>query len=206
MSVPQLDPDAAARVASFGPVPPMRERGIETVRATLESAPRPEMAEMADIEDRVIPGAVGDIPLRIHRPTTDRSAPVLVYYHGGGMVLGTNHSFEPLARALADASGATVVAVEYHLAPEFPAPAQFDDAYAAAAWVSQHAGELGVDPALLAVVGDSAGGSPGRRGGAGGPRPGWSVDLLPGAVVSGVGSGHGRGVDRRDAGRTDADP
>ncbi len=161
MSVPQLDPDAAARVASFGPLPPMRERGIEAVRASLESAPRPEMAEMAgmaDIEDRVIPGPVGDIRLRIHRPTTEKSAPVLVYYHGGGMVLGTNHSFEPLARALAAASGATVIAVEYHLAPEFPAPAQFDDAYAAAAWASQHAGELGVDPTRLAVVGDSAGG------------------------------------------------
>jgi acetyl esterase len=159
VSAPQLDPDAAARVASFGPAPPMRERGIETVRATLESAPRPEMAEMADIEDRVIPGPVGDIPLRIHRPSTAQSAPVLVYYHGGGMVLGTNHSFEPLARALADASGATVVAVEYHLAPEFPAPVQFDDAYAAAAWVSEHAEELGVDPGRLAVIGDSAGGS-----------------------------------------------
>ena len=159
MSVPQLDPDAALRVASFGPVPPMRVRGIETVRATLESAPRPEMAAMAHIEDRVIPGPVGDIPLRIHRPSTEPSAPVLVYYHGGGMVLGTNHSFEPLARARAPASGATGVAVEYRLAPEFPAPAQFDDAYAAAAWVSQHAEQLGVDAARLAVIGDSAGGS-----------------------------------------------
>ena len=206
MSAPQLDPDAAARVASFGPVAPMRERGIETVRATLESAPRPEMAEMADIEDRVIPGPVGDIPLRIHRPTTDRSAPVLVYYHGGGMVLGTNHSFEPLARALADASGATVVAVEYHLAPEFPAPAQFDDAYAAATWVSQHAGELGVDPARLAVIGDSAGGALAAAVALasrdrGGPPiccqvllyPGLDRDMAAASIVD-------------DAGRTDADP
>lgn len=156
---PPLDPDAAARVASFPPTASMRERGIEAVRAALESAPRPHMAEMADIEDRVIPGPGGDIPLRIHRPSTDRSAPVLVYYHGGGMVLGTNHSFEPLARALADASGATVVAVEYRLAPEHSAPAQFDDAYTAATWVWQHAEELRVDPERLAVIGDSAGGS-----------------------------------------------
>ena len=56
VSAPQLDPDAAAQVASFGRVAPMRERGIEAVRGTLESAPRPEMAEMADIEDRLIPG------------------------------------------------------------------------------------------------------------------------------------------------------
>lgn len=158
-AVPPLDPDAAARVASFGAVPPMRMRGIETVRAALESAPRPPMAEMAAIDERTITGPSGDIPLRIYHPTTDAAAPVLVYYHGGGLVLGTNHSFEPLARALAAAAESTVVAVGYHLAPEFPPPAQFDDAYAAAVWTADHAEELGVDPARLAVVGDSAGGS-----------------------------------------------
>jgi acetyl esterase/lipase len=73
--------------------------------------------------------------------------------------MGTNHSFEPLARALAAASGATVVAVEYRLAPESPPPAQFDDAYAATVWVSGNAERLGVDADRLAVVGDSAGGS-----------------------------------------------
>lgn len=158
-AVPPLDPDAAARVASFGVIPPMRQRGIEAVREALEGAPRPPMADMAGIEERTISGPVGDIPLRIYRPTMLNPAPVLVYYHGGGMVLGTNHSFEPLARALAAASEATVVAVGYHLAPEFPPPAQFDDAYTAAAWTAEHADELGVDPARLAVIGDSAGGS-----------------------------------------------
>ena len=156
---PALDPDAAARVASFGVIPPMRERGFQAVRAALEAAPRPEMATMADIEEVRIPGPVGDIPLRIYRPSHQRPAPVLVYYHGGGMVLGTNHSFEPLARALAQATGATVVSVEYHLAPEFPAPAQFNDAYAAACWTSDHGTDIGIDPERLVVIGDSAGGT-----------------------------------------------
>jgi acetyl esterase len=147
-----LDPDAAARVASFGAVPPMRVRGLAAVRAAIEAAPLPDdMPEMAAIADLVIPESV---PVRIYRPTNDSGLPVLVYFHGGGMVMGSNHSFEPLARALAWACGAVVVAVDYRLAPEHPAPAQFDDAYAATGWVSRQpwAGRL-------AVVGDSAGGS-----------------------------------------------
>lgn len=147
-----LDPDAAARVASFGRVPPMRERGLAAVRAGLEAAPLPDdMPEMAAVDDVLIPGPV---PVRIYRPSADSVSPVLVYLHGGGMVMGSNHSFEPLARALASACGAVVVAVEYRLAPEHPAPAQFDDAYAATEWVARQpwAGPL-------VVIGDSAGGS-----------------------------------------------
>ncbi|OBG15666.1 alpha/beta hydrolase [Mycolicibacterium celeriflavum] len=158
-AAPMLDPDAAARVAEFGVVPPMRERGLAAVRDALESAPRPPMPEMADVEDRVIDGPVGEIPLRIYRPRLEPAAPAMVYFHGGGMVLGSNHSFEPLARNLADKSGGTVVSVEYHLAPEAPPPAQFDDAYTATSWVAAHAGELGIDTGRLAVAGDSAGGT-----------------------------------------------
>lgn len=157
---PALDPDAAARVASFGEIPPMRQRGVAAVRAAVESAPLPdEMPAMASIGDTTIPGPAGPVPVRIYRPTDDSAAPALVYFHGGGLVMGSNHSFEPLARELASASGATVVAVDYRLAPESPPPAQFDDAYAATEWVSRNARDLGVDSGRVAVVGDSAGGS-----------------------------------------------
>ncbi|MDP7734132.1 alpha/beta hydrolase [Mycobacterium paragordonae] len=152
-----LDPDAAARVASFGDIAPMRARGLAAVRASIEAAPLPDdMPAMASITNAVIPGSV---PVRIYRPTGESNLPVLVYLHGGGLVMGTNHSFEPLARALAAACGAVVVAVEYRLAPENPPPAQFDDAYAAIEWVAGNAGELGVDAGRLVVIGDSAGGS-----------------------------------------------
>ncbi|OBI52259.1 alpha/beta hydrolase, partial [Mycobacterium kyorinense] len=155
-----LDPDAAARVASFGPIPPMRERGLRAVREAIESAPLPgDMPTMAAIEDAAAPGLGGPIPLRIYRPSHAADAPVLLYFHGGGMVLGSNHSFEPLARTLAAESNATVVAVDYRLAPENPSPAQFDDAYCATTWVAENAKRLDVDPTRLAVVGDSAGGS-----------------------------------------------
>jgi acetyl esterase len=160
MTTSALDPDAAARVASFGYVPPMRKRGLAAVRAAIESAPLPaEMPEMASVTNAVIPAPAGPIAVRIYCPTADSAQPALVYFHGGGLVMGSNHSFGPLARALASASGAVVVAVDYRLAPESPPPAQFDDAFAATEWVSRHADDLGLDTDRLAVVGDSAGGS-----------------------------------------------
>ncbi|ORB66063.1 alpha/beta hydrolase [Mycolicibacterium tusciae] len=160
MTAPQLDPDAAERVASFGEMPPMRERGLDAIREAIETAPLPEtMPEMAAVDDCAAPAAAGPVPLRIYRPNADANAPVLVYFHGGGMVMGSNHSFEPLARTLAAQSNATVVSVDYRLAPEFPAPAQFDDAFRATEWVAQHAQQIGADVTRLAVVGDSAGGS-----------------------------------------------
>ncbi|AGB24423.1 esterase/lipase [Mycobacterium sp. JS623] len=155
-----LDPDAAARVASFGEILPMRVRGLGAVREAIESAPHPDsMPSMAHIENCAIPGPAGQIRALIYRPSPEPGGPVLVYLHGGGLVMGSNHSFEPLARVLAAESNATVVAVEYRLAPECPPPAQFDDAYTATVWVADHADELGVDATRLAVVGDSAGGS-----------------------------------------------
>ena len=156
----RLDPDAAARVASFGEIPPMRLRGLAAVREAIEAAPHPDhLPSMAHIEDCTIPGPASEIPIRIYRPSSASGQPVLVYLHGGGMVMGSNHSFEPLARTLAAESNATVVSVEYRLAPENPPSAQFDDAYSATEWVAVNADRLGVDPFRLAVVGDSSGGS-----------------------------------------------
>ncbi|CRZ16491.1 esterase/lipase [Mycolicibacterium neworleansense] len=137
----------------------MRSRGLAAVREGLESAPLPEMPPMAGIEDMKARGPSGPIPLRLYRPSREPRLPVLVYLHGGGLVMGSNHSFEPLARELACASGAAVAAVDYRLAPEAPPPAQFDDSYAATEWVAANADHLGLDADRLAVVGDSAGGS-----------------------------------------------
>ncbi len=160
MTTPALDPDAAARVESLGYIPPMRQRGLAAIRAAIESAPLPDaMPEMVEITDADIPGPAGPLSTRIYRPTDESAHPVLIYFHGGGLVMGSNHSFEPLARALASASGAAVVAVDYRLAPESAPPAQFDDAFAATEWASRNAESLGLDADRLAVVGDSAGGA-----------------------------------------------
>ncbi|MER7449432.1 alpha/beta hydrolase [Nocardia beijingensis] len=159
MPVPPLDPDVAVRIAALGSIPSMRSRGIEAVRAGVEAMPAPEsMPEMAQIEDLTISGPYGPLDLRVYRPTVDSAAPAMVYLHGGGLAMGSNRSFEPLARNLAMSSGATVVAVDYRLAPEWPAPVQVEEAYAAAVWVAEHARDLRVDADRLAVAGDSAGG------------------------------------------------
>ncbi|MGE0216765.1 alpha/beta hydrolase [Mycolicibacterium sp.] len=156
---PALDPDAAARVASFGPPVPMRERGLQAVRDAIESASPPTMPVMAEVLDTTVPGPGGQIPVRIHRPGSAPSpAPVIIHLHGGGLVMGSNHSFEPLARALAAASRAVVVAVDYRLAPENPPPAQFEDGLAVTKWVGAGCGSFDWDPERIVLSGDSAGG------------------------------------------------
>lgn len=157
---PALDPDAAARVAAFGPPVPIRDRGLQAVRDSLESAAPPaDMPMMADVSDTEVAGPGGSVPVRIYRPGTDGGpSPVIVHMHGGGLVMGSNHSFEPMARALAAASGAAVVAVDYRLAPENPPPAQFEDAWAVTNWVVAGADRLGFDAGKVVISGDSAGG------------------------------------------------
>lgn len=157
---PTLDPDAAARLATFGPPTPFRERGLPAIRSSIESAPLPaDMAAMADIHDTEVAGPGGPIPVRIYRPgTVENPAPVIVHLHGGGLVMGSNHSFEPMSRALAAASNAVVVAVEYRLAPENPPPAQFEDAIAVTQWAAAEATSLGFDSTKIVICGDSAGG------------------------------------------------
>jgi acetyl esterase len=100
------------------------------------------------------------IPLRIYTPVAaENLLPVLVFYHGGGMVIGTLDSYDTLCRQLALQSGCIVVSVDYRLAPEHKFPAAVDDAYAALAWVLEHAHTIGGDCSRVAIGGDSAGGS-----------------------------------------------
>jgi len=158
---PTLDPDAAARVAAFGPPVPMRRRGLAAVRQSVESAPPPpDMAPMAEIVDDTVPGPGGAVGVRIYRPHDAASpAPVIVHMHGGGLVMGSVRSFEPMGRALAAAARAVVVAVDYRLAPEFPPPAQFEDCLAVTEWVAANADSRGWDAGRLVLAGDSAGGA-----------------------------------------------
>jgi acetyl esterase len=114
---------------------------------------------MAAVEDREIPCAHGMLPIRIYSPSADAELPGIVYFHGGGMVMGTNHSFEPFARNIAEYTGHRDDAVEYHLAPEHPPPGQVDDAYLGTEWVAENAAELGVLQDRITVMGDSAGGT-----------------------------------------------
>ncbi len=111
-------------------------------------------------EDRKI---VSTIPVRIYKPASNKDLatvlPVVVYFHGGGWVLGDIDTHDALCRRLCDESGCAIVSVAYRLAPEHAFPAPFDDCYAATEYIFSHAEEFHVDPNRLLVAGDSAGGN-----------------------------------------------
>ena len=119
------------------------------------------LAEMAKVEDRTIPGPDGvDLTVRIYWPTISAEPrPVVVFFHGGGWVIGSIDSHEATVRSLAEQTGAIFVSVEYRLAPESRFPAAPEDCYAATAWVAANAASIGGDPTRIAVAGDSAGGN-----------------------------------------------
>ena len=111
------------------------------------------------VDNRTISTDVGDLGIRIYHPAAGGTRPVMVFFHGGGFVLGDLDSHDGLARSLAIAAECIVVAVDYPLSPEHKYPAARNAAYAATTWVAKHAAEIGGDPARLVVAGDSAGGN-----------------------------------------------
>lgn len=116
-------------------------------------------AAIPGVFNRDIPGPSGNIPIRIYQPRGDGPFPALIYFHGGGWVIGNLDTHDNVCRDLAKKAGCIVVAVDYRLAPEHKFPAAVEDAYAASQWVVENAGQIHVDPARVAVGGDSAGGN-----------------------------------------------
>ena len=111
------------------------------------------------VSDVSIPGPAGDIAARHYRPASPEPAPLLVFFHGGGWVIGDLDTHDAFCRLTCRDADIHVLAIDYRLAPEHPAPAGLDDAYAAFRWAQQHAAELGAIPGKVAVGGDSAGGN-----------------------------------------------
>jgi acetyl esterase len=130
----------------------------------LETRPAatPTPPEIGSVRNVVAETPQGAIPLRVYRPAGVAGAaalPAYVYFHGGGWVIGDLETHDVLCRQLTAASGASVISVDYRLAPEHKFPAAADDAWAATHWIVAHAAELGLDAGRLAVGGDSAGGN-----------------------------------------------
>ena len=114
---------------------------------------------VAKVEDRTIPTPNGDLPIRLYTPEGDGPLPVLVFFHGGGWVVGNLESHDATCRTLANAAGCITLAVDYRLAPEHKFPAAPEDCYEATKWAVLNAAALGGDPQRVAVGGDSAGGN-----------------------------------------------
>jgi acetyl esterase len=133
---------------------PVARRQLEAECDLLTSV----VPEMEHIESLSLPGPAGAIPARVYRPAgSSRRAPALVYFHGGGFVLGNLDSHDTPCRQIASEVGCVVIAVDYRLAPEYPFPAGVQDAIAAFRALASGAESLGLDPARLAIGGDSAG-------------------------------------------------
>ena len=162
-----LHPDARALLDL------MEQRGIPPVHTLSPSAARalyrerrqltqPAPPEVSQVSDVSVDGPHGPIALRLYRPfgaATDAVLPVLVYYHGGGFVIGDLETHDTLCRMLANRAECTVVSVDYRLAPEHAFPCAVDDCLAATYWVLHNATAHRVDGSRLAVGGDSAGGN-----------------------------------------------
>ena len=114
---------------------------------------------IAKVENYTIAGPVVEIPLRIYTPEAIAPFPLLVYFHGGGWVIGDLETVDSICRTLANQANCVVVSVDYRLAPEHKFPAALEDAYAATKWVAQNASDLNGDKTRIAVAGDSAGGN-----------------------------------------------
>ena len=161
----RLDPQVqwmlgVQRLAGRGPMerhrPERARRDMRFEQSLADIAPPPPLHEVRDLH---IEGAAGPLPARLYRPAPPAGrGPGLVYFHGGGFVVGGLDSHETACRLLARDSGVAVLSVDYRLAPEHPFPAAVEDALASWRWAVEAGAELGLDPARLAVGGDSAGG------------------------------------------------
>jgi acetyl esterase len=147
-----LDEVAKLNAPSFEDMTPEQARAIPRI-----TVGQPE--DVARVEDRTVPGADGALTVRVYQPSGDAPFPLLVYFHGGGWVIGDLDTHDTLCRELANGAGCAVVAVDYALGPEQRFPAAVDDCVAATRWVHSHAHELQLDATRLAVGGDSAGGN-----------------------------------------------
>jgi acetyl esterase len=149
-----LDQMAAAAVA------PLEEQSVEVARSTMAvMAALAVGPEVGSVEDFTVTTGLGPVPVRLYRPPSPAAGPLplLVWFHGGGWVIGDLTSADPTARDLCVQSGALVASVDYPLAPEHPFPAPPEACFEVTRWLAGHAADLGADPRRLAVGGDSAG-------------------------------------------------
>lgn len=150
-----LDAATALRLPRIETLDPEAARSLFDARSAAVDVPA-----VASVTDHAISGPAGDITVRIYRPiASTRPAPAIVFFHGGGWVIGSIDTHDSVCRSLANEVAGVVFSVDYRLAPEHPYPAAVEDSIAATRWVLEHASELDVDAHRVSVCGDSAGGN-----------------------------------------------
>jgi acetyl esterase/lipase len=151
--IEDLDVAAARRLATPADA-------VKAVLAAQGRASNPEsLVPGVSARDITIPGPGGVLPARVYTPAGPGPFPAVVYFHGGGWVIADKEVYDGGARGLSKEANAVVVSVDYRQAPEHKFPAAWDDAFAAYRWVAEQAAQLQVDPARLALAGESAGGN-----------------------------------------------
>ena len=144
-------------------IKPFQEMSVAECREVMNNRPRPEGPAVGKVEDRIIRNEhgkePGDVPVRIYTPATEGPWGTLVWYHGGGWVIGNIETADATARELCVGGNCVVVSVDYRLAPEYKFPTPFEDCLTATMWAMANADELGSRADLIAVGGDSAGGN-----------------------------------------------
>ncbi|MGB8387858.1 alpha/beta hydrolase [Mycobacterium sp.] len=162
---PGIDP-ILLKVLDAVPFRLSTDDGVDAARQRFRDLPRKSVHPELRVEDRDIPGPAGPIGIRIYWPptpsgnsTASAAPPVVLYFHGGGFVVGDLDTHDGSARQHAVGTEAIVVSVDYRLAPEHPYPAAVEDAWAATLWAAAHGAEIGADTTAMAVAGDSAGGT-----------------------------------------------
>ena len=162
MAMPALEPDLQRILDEVYGLDLFNWAGLDAaaVRAKFAAIKTiPKLPEVARVADIAVPGTGGDVPARIYHPDPDRSLPMLVWFHGGGWVLGDLDQEEATARRLALAGDMAVLSVDYRLAPEHRFPCAFYDAVSAWRWAHAHAEALGSVPGGCGIGGGSAGGN-----------------------------------------------
>lgn len=151
-----LDQMAASGAPALNTLSPVDARKMfDQMAQLLGMKPEP----VFKVEDRLIPGPAGQIGVRVYTPQGSAPFPVLVFFHGGGFVIGSIEGYDEFCRELTNGAGSVVVSVDYRLAPEHKFPAAVEDCYAATKWVAENARSIGGDANHIAVGGDSAGGN-----------------------------------------------
>jgi acetyl esterase len=162
---PFVRPDVAAFLQYLGSVPTPKIHEIDPVQAraltsAMAGVAEPPVGELAVKRDVIMPGPAGDIALRLYDPRSEREpGPVIVFFHGGGWVLGDLNGYDSACAEIARTLDLPLVSVDYRLAPEAPWPAAPDDCEAAARWVASAPEALGLSPTGIVLAGDSAGGT-----------------------------------------------